>query len=450
MPRVLIVHYHFLPVHNVAVKRLAGYARHLPAFGWEPVVITRDWRDLGDVDPSWGLSWEPEIALRAGLEVHRVPHVPDRRVRRPRADDWPPLRKIRSLLEMVSGRYPDEFLDWAGPCVEAAARLAASSPYDVILTYCPPETNHVIGSRLARRLGIPWIPFFGDLYGFFLAPLPHGSPGATIRRRLHHRWMAPAAGCIAVTPYVVEYLAQTYGKPAALVLTGFEPDEFPGGPTPPPAGERFVLSHVGSLYPGEQRPELFFDGLDALLERQPALAERLEVRLVGSKCDDYLRACVASRPSGRVTQVLPKVSSSAAIALVRESHALLAFNCTAHRERHGTMSYPTKIFEGLGAGRPILAVPPDGDWVDSLLRRTNGGTAAADPQAIACVLEAWIRSWQETGRVAYRPDRAAIDELSTPRQTAHLAAFLDAVAGGSLSSTGRSARISAPRTFSQT
>jgi hypothetical protein len=262
--------------------------------------------------------------------------------------------------------------------------------------------------------------------------------------------MAPAAGCIAVTPYMAEYLAQTYGKPAALVLTGFEPDDFPGGPTPPPAGERFVLSHVGSLYPGEQRPELFFDGLDALLERRPDFAERLEVRLVGSKCDDYLRTCLAARPSGRVIRVLPKVPSPAAVALVRESHALLAFNCTGHRERHGTMSYPTKIFEGFGAGRPILAIPPDGDWVDSLLRRTNGGIAAADPQAIAAVLETWMQSWRDTGGVAYRPDRAAVAELSTPRQTARLAAFLDEAAGGGLSSPGRSARISAPPTFFST
>lgn len=450
MPRVLIVHYHFLPVHNVAVKRLAGYARHLPAFGWEPVVMTRDWRGLDDVDSSWGLSWEPELEARAQLEIHRVPHAPVRRVTRPRADDWTPVRKMRSLFEMVTGRYPDAFLDWAGPCVDAATRLAATAPYDAILTYCPPETNHVIGSRLARRLGIPWIPFFGDLYGFFLAPLPERSPGAAIRRRVHHRWMAPAAGCIAVTPYMVDYLAQTYGKPAALVLTGFEPDDFPGGWMPPAAGERFILSHVGSLYPGDQRPELLLDGLDALLERRPDLAGRLEVRLVGSKCDDYLRARLAARPCGRFTQVRPKVSSPAAIALVRESHALLAFNCTSHRARHGTMSYPTKIFEALGAGRPILAIPPDGDWVDSLLRRTNGGTAAADPQAIAGVLETWMQSWRDTGRVACDPDRAAIEELSTPRQTAHLAAFLDAAAGGSLSSSRRSARISAPPTCSQT
>jgi hypothetical protein len=40
------------------------------------------------------------------------------------------------------------------------------------MSYCPPETNHVVGQRVARALDVPWVPFFGDMWGFFLARLP--------------------------------------------------------------------------------------------------------------------------------------------------------------------------------------------------------------------------------------------------------------------------------------
>ena len=59
MPRVLIISYHFPPAGGPAVQRVMGMVRHLPAFGWDPVVLTvrdgtymnRDNAALADVPP---------------------------------------------------------------------------------------------------------------------------------------------------------------------------------------------------------------------------------------------------------------------------------------------------------------------------------------------------------------------------------------------------------------
>jgi glycosyltransferase involved in cell wall biosynthesis len=423
MPRLLIVHYHYLPVHNVAVKRLVGYARHLPACGWDPIVLTRDWRGLDDADPSWGLSWEPGIGARERIPICRVPHVPRAR-RMPRATDPWPIRKTLSLWHMLAAAYPDEFIDWAQPAVDAAVALSRHTPFDAVLTYCPPETNLVVGSRLARILGVPWIPFFGDLYGFFLAPLSTWSPASMIRRRYHHHWFAAAAGSLSVSPYMVEYLARTYGKPSGLVLTGFEPGEFEAVPDAPTSRDTFVVSHVGSLYPGNQRPEVFFEGLDGLLKAHPEAVPRMEVRFIGSKCDSYLKTLVAGRPAALVTRILPKVPSTAVADCLSESHALLAFNCTAHRHGHGTMSYPTKVFEAFGARRPVLAIPPDGDWMDALLARTGGGTTAGDPASVAALLWDWFSSWNAGDPVPCGASTEAVAAFTVRRQTERLADFL--------------------------
>ena len=125
---------------------------------------------------------------------------------------------------MFSGNYPDEFISWAGPAVAEGIRLARRQPIDAIISYCPPETNHVVGSRLARRLHLPWVPFFGDLYGFLRPSLPPHSAEGFIRMAWHRRCLAPAAACAAVTPAMVEYLSRAYRKPVELVHTGFDPD----------------------------------------------------------------------------------------------------------------------------------------------------------------------------------------------------------------------------------
>ena len=74
MRRVLLVHYHFLPVHNVAVKHLLGYARYLRASGWDPVVLTNAWTNIREDDAEWGLSWEPD--LLADLRSRHPPGRP--------------------------------------------------------------------------------------------------------------------------------------------------------------------------------------------------------------------------------------------------------------------------------------------------------------------------------------------------------------------------------------
>jgi len=447
MKRLLIVHYHFLPVHNVAVSKLLGYMRLLPTQGWDVSVLTRAWNSLDESDPSWGLSWEPDLEGSSGCAIHRARSRPVRRQPQPsstaaiaqstgnaRASGrfgafvQKATAKATRLRQMAWGDYPDEFVGWVRPAVAEGLRLAHERPIDVIVSYCPPETNHVVGRRLARLLGVPWVPFFGDLYGFLESPLPRRSFEGWAKRAWHEWCLAPAAATLAVSPAMVEYLARAYGIPSHLIHAGFDPEALEDrSARDPGADDRFILSHIGSLYPGDQRPEIFFDGLDRLLVGNPEIEGRLEVRFVGSKCEDRLRVLLQGRPSERVCSVRPKVDSRTALSLVRSSDALLAFTCTAYRDRFGTLSYPTKVFEAFGAQRPVLAVPSDGDWVDELLRETGGGTSARDADEVAETLLEWFRVWNREGHVPYagRPERLV--EFTRGRQVERLAAILDSV-----------------------
>ena len=123
--------------------------------------------------------------------------------------------------------------------------------------------------------------------------------------------------------------------------------------------------------------------------------------------------------------------------MVRESDALLAFNCTAFRDRHGTLSYPSKIFEAFGARRPLLAIPPDEDFVDALLQQTRGGTSAATGEEVASVLSAWFDAWERTGTVPYDADDGLVASFTHERQAAELARLLDRATARDASSIAR-------------
>ncbi|HEX3175488.1 MAG TPA: glycosyltransferase [Methylomirabilota bacterium] len=445
MKQALFVHYFFLPVHNVAVKQLVGYARHLAASNWQTLVLTHGWHSIDEADRSWGLSWEPEQERTGKCTVFRVSEPPrarrDRATARVAAGPSVPavawrrhaaktVAKMRRLRAMLFEPYPDEFIGWAGPAVDEGVRIAQRQRIDVIMSYCPPVTNHVVGHRLARRLGIPWVAFFGDLYGFLQPPLPRLSIEGFLKRAWHRRCLSPAAACVGVSPAMVDYLARTYARRTELIHTGFDPEDGDRRPTTTAPRDRLVVSHIGSVYPDDQRPELVFDGLDRLLARHPEVIPRLSVRFVGSKCEDRLRAMLAHRPAARVCSIEPGVDSVTAMGLVRDSDVLLALTCSLYRDRHGTLSYPTKIFDAFGTAKPVLAVPSDGDWVDALLSQTGVGTTADDAEAVAARLWDWFSCWSRDGAVPYRGRPEAIAPFTRACQAARLAALFDAVSGG--------------------
>ena len=60
MPRALVVTYPWLPLFNGGVKHVATLSRFLPAAGWEPLILTRDWVDSPTPDDvGLGLTSQP-------------------------------------------------------------------------------------------------------------------------------------------------------------------------------------------------------------------------------------------------------------------------------------------------------------------------------------------------------------------------------------------------------
>ena len=57
---------------------------------------------------------------------------------------------------------PDPRVGWVKPSVRFLKKYLAEHPVDVIVTTGPPHSMHLIGQRLHKELGIPWIPDFRD------------------------------------------------------------------------------------------------------------------------------------------------------------------------------------------------------------------------------------------------------------------------------------------------
>ena len=229
----------------------------------------------------------------------------------------------------------------------------------------------------------------------------------------------------AITPAMLAYVARTYGLTGDVVVVGYDPEESANVERRP--HERLRLAYTGSIYPGDQRPDLLFAALDRVIRERGASHVPLELVLAGTGRDEELEASLASFPAAaRACRFVGRVPPQEALRLQREADALVLLNCTNPSPDEGTLSYPAKAFEYLNAARPILALPRDpGGWGDRLLETTHAGTTASSADAAAAVLAQWLSEWERTGSIAYTGVRDEIERYSQPRQAAVLGRLLD-------------------------
>jgi hypothetical protein len=89
---------------------------------------------------------------------------------------------------------------------------------------------------------------------------------------------------------------------------------------------------------------------------------------------------------------------------------------------------PGKVFEYVGARRPVLAVAPEGA-VAALVRDTEAGRVLArdDVDGIAGAVADLYREWEETGETSFPGREDAVRRLSRRERTRDLARVFDEV-----------------------
>jgi hypothetical protein len=467
VPTVLLVAYTFPPQYDVSARRAAKLCKYLPAAGWRPVVLTKDWessvapedrrayaitshpaaleelRDVTIVRTPYRtrdnalrrlhqrLGGEYGNGVSAAVGVTHAENPEHRGARGERtivARKWTPpalTRRALSLFSPTFGDFPDAFRGWVEPAVRMGLEVVERQSVDTICSLCPPASAHVVASEIARRTGLPWVAQFDDLYSFHLERQRRTEWRSYADGR-HREWMRRATLAGAITPAMLAYVRDTYGLDGNVVMVGFDPDESPA--VSRERHDRLRLAYTGSVYPGDQRPDILFDAIDRVVRGHGGLGSPpLELVLAGTGCDDALRAMLSTFPhAARVCRFVERLPPADALRLQRESDALVLLNCTNPSPHEGTLSYPAKAFEYLNAGRPILAIPHDpGSWGDRLLESTRAGTTADSSEEAAAVLTDWWNTLRRTGDVPYHADRDEISRYSQPRQAESLARLLD-------------------------
>lgn len=248
---------------------------------------------------------------------------------------------------------PDSSWPWYSEAIREADTLISEWKPDLIYSSALPISSHFIARKLSKRHKIDWIAEYRDLWS--------GGHGARVSSTLSwflkkiEQWLIrPAMGLITVSAPLAAYLRLIHHKPVEIIYNGY--DETGSADhtekLPKEKSDKITLVYTGAIYEGRD-PSMLFEALNRMGE------EGTQIKVIFYTPDAELVTRLAVN-SGvermvEVHLVIPYLDSLAA---QRNADILLylSYSSSTHQGR-GILS--GKVFEYLGASRPILSVGAD-------------------------------------------------------------------------------------------
>jgi len=377
--RVLVIAYYFPPMGLSGVQRTLKFVKYLPDFGWLPTVLTVDPRGYFAKDDSLLAELEGR-----SVTVVRTAHSGPARFTGKRDVVEIPAEWKRKLLSRLSDTFfiPDNKIGWRRKAVARALALHRETPFDMIFATAPPFTSFLIGRDLKRKINRPLVLDYRDPwvdYPFKFYPTPlHRLANV----RMERKSLRASSHIVTTNRRVKERILRrhrflTYHD-IDIISQGFDPADFAAvprqGPQKTPAalqGERRMRITYAGVFWEDRVPDFFLQGLHDLFAEKPRLRGRIEAVFVGKFREENLKLVtrLGLQDCVRVLGYIPHGDC------IRELCASDVLWMTVGDD----VGSPGKVYEYIGARKPILGLLPDGYLKTTILEA--GGTAVPPKDA---------------------------------------------------------------------
>jgi hypothetical protein len=425
MKRVLVISYFYPPYSSVGATRVSKMTRYLRDAGWEPHVLTVDHCDLPSTLP---IEVPPETITRVPVrfDVGSLPRalVGRRRLSSDRllaqqAPSWALLWRAGELYRHLAC-FPDGQIGWWPTAARQGIELAKVLRPDVILSSSLPNTSHLVARSIAARTGIPWIAELRDMW-----TENHNfrrvQPLRALEQQIERRVLSSASALVTVSEVWADRLRDKYRLPTFVVPNGYDPTDYPSDVTP--SREVFTLTYTGMFYNGKQRIEPLFQAVASLASRGRISPASFRLRFMGTYLGP-VRACAEAHGVGAFVTIDPPVPYRESLRMQSGATGLLFLDWFSSG---ASGWYSAKIYEYLGAARPILAIGPGETVVARLLERTGAGVNCSTSADAAAVLDSWMCEFVSNGAVVYGADDAVRHQFQRQQAARTMADVLDGV-----------------------
>lgn len=434
MKRVLIITYYFPPSGGPGVQRVLKFTKYIREFGWQPVILTVKDADYPACDESLLDEIPSDVAVyrtkifepynfyrkftgkKSGtpVDVNTIPKPGEKRSLSER------------IAEIIRATFfiPDARIGWYRYAVKEGLQIIKQYNVAALYSSSPPYSCSLIARSLKRKTGLPWIAGFRDPWrGFLSTPQRWFFPNL-IDRHFERSTFFECDAMEVAWKGIIKDFSKKYPNICTTkchhLPNGFDRADFPTVEVI--HCDHFTVTYTGSMY-GKRNPESFLRAVRNCIEKKLVDPARIRLQFIGRFgaevhemfLDDIVRDSII---------VKEYMSHGESIRHLFQSDALLMI---VDDYQGNEEIVPGKVFEYIGASKPIITIAPEGAVAD-LIEETNSGTVAqsSDVAAIEKIFLEYYEKWKR-GELHIEQNKDAIKKYERREIAKQLAELLEKV-----------------------
>ena len=240
MRKILIITYYWPPSGGAGVQRWLKFAKYLPEFGWQPVIMTvdpecasypqRDESLLSEVDPNC------LVFTTKSFELYNFYKILSGKMEVPYGGFANDSKEglLQKISKFLRGNFllPDPRKGWNKYALKKAVELIRQFDIGTVVTTSPPHSTQLIGFKLKKMLNIKWIADLRDPWTdiYYYNQFMHTTLARIIDKRYERKVVENADVLITVSEDVKRIFAEKSDLPIAVktvvIPNGFDEDDF--------------------------------------------------------------------------------------------------------------------------------------------------------------------------------------------------------------------------------
>lgn len=378
MKKVLIITYYWPPMGGGGVQRWLKTTKYLREFGWEPVIFTTQNGEANVLD-------ETAIEqLPKDIETLRIPiwepfdiykkllgKKKDEKLVQGLSQEKGGNSFIQNLSVWIRGNFfiPDARKFWIKPASKFLIQYLKNNHIDTIVSTGPPHTTHMIALKVANKTKIPWLSDFRDPWSNidFYNKLKLTNWADKKHKRLELEVLKKSDEVVTVTWSWAEDFYRISNRMPVVITNGYDPTDFVDAGNVA-LDKKFTITHAGSLN-DDRNPHALWIALSEICNENIAFKKNLEIKFIGQVSSQAIAEMTQYNLINKLNKIDNLPHKEVIQQIIKSQLLLLALNDTPNID--GVV--PGKLYEYIGAQRPIICIGKTTGDAAMIIRETNAG-----------------------------------------------------------------------------
>lgn len=422
MKKVLIITYYWPPAGGPGVQRVLKFAKYLPDYNWQPIILTVEKGNYPSIDEDL----VKEIPFNCKVYRTKIfePFEIYKSLIGKKSDDKIPTfvlsktkneKLIDKIIKWVRANLfiPDAKIGWKFFMIQTGMKIIQNEKPDVIFSSSPPHSLQIGAMILAQKSNLPWIADFRDPWtnAFWQSDIKRIPIAKKKDKSLENKVISSCDALITVSDSIKNDFIKIRSNNCFTITNGFDEVDFKVVKN---KNAKFTIRYTGTLGRDQQIQSLLKS-----LEKIPVkIIDNIIIEFFGS-FHSTITEQIFSSPFKYLFTLHESVSHSKSVELISNADLLLLIIPNT-KNNEGIVT--GKIFEYLATKNPILGFgPKNGDASDILLKTGCGKMFEHNSDASDFIIEQY-KMWELN--IPFFPNENVIKSFSRKMLTKDLAEVL--------------------------